>query len=342
MKTVLVVGGAGYVGSHTTLHLAQYGYKVIILDSFVHGPQPPTPWATVVSADMADRGALESIFSLHKIAAVIHCAAFMDVGQSVKYPLMYYANNVANSITLLEVMAKYEVKQLVFCSSSAVYGVPRMVPIGETEPCVPINPYGMSKYMGEKIIEDAGRAHGIRSVFLRFFNVAGAHPGGYGLGEFHTPETHIIPLLLTAIRQKKPFHIFGGTYPTPDGTCIRDYVHVLDVADAQLKSLQFLEAGGTNCAVNIGSGIGTSVAQLVAMVEKVTNTRMQTNVVPGRVGDPAALVADISQASACLGWQPVHSDLAWIIKTACASEPTLFLPVSNFAKVSTDRRRGQE
>lgn len=319
MRTLLVVGGAGYIGSHTTLLLAQQGYRIIILDAQVHAHYPPLPWATVIIGDMADTNILESIFAHNTIYAVLHLAAFMDVNQSVKHPLLYYANNVAKTITLLQAMAKYEVKRLIIASSSAVYGAPESIPIAEEALCNPASPYGMGKLMVEKIVEDASAAHGISFVALRYFNVAGAHEGGYDLGEFHTPETHIIPLLITALKEKKPFFIFGTNHPTSDGTCVRDFVHVWDVAHAHARALELLQENTGNHYFNIGSGIGTSVAQLIAMVEKINNVRLQTIPAPNRAGDPPALIAAIAKANTILGWQPRYSDIYWIIKTACTT-----------------------
>lgn len=317
MRTIVVIGGAGYIGSHTTLLLAQQGYHVIILDTHIHTHYPPLPWATVIKGDMADTTLLESLFTHHTIYAVLHLAAFMDVNQSVKNPLLYYANNVAKTITLLQMMVKYQIKRLVIASSSAIYGSPEHIPITEDSPCTPTSPYGMAKAMVEKIVEDTSKAHGITCIALRYFNVAGTHEGGYGLGEFHTPETHLIPLLITALKTKKPFSIFGTNYPTPDGTCVRDFVHVWDVAHANAQAIALLEENTNNESFNIGSGIGTSVAQLVTMIEKIHHVRLQTISMPNRAGDPPALIASIEKAATILKWQPRYSDLHWILKTAC-------------------------
>ena len=315
MKTVLITGGAGYIGSHIGYVLARRGYRVVVLDKLVYGQSFDYPWATLIKGDFGNETILTDIFTRYQINAVIHCAASIEVGQSVKNPLAFYQNNVGNTIKLLEVMLKYQVKTILFSSSCAVYGIPKTLPLVENHPLDPISPYGMTKYMMEMIIKDMQQAYGFASVILRFFNAAGALPEE-GLGERHDPETHLIPLLLQAAHQQKPFCIFGTNKPTPDGSCIRDFVHVLDIAQAHLLALQYLEAGNPSETVNLGVGNGVSVKEMIVAVERVCGLKVPTVIAQDRPGDPAILVADSARAKTILGWQPQSSDIDSIIRSA--------------------------
>ncbi len=317
--TVLVIGGAGYIGSHTAFLLAQHGYRVIVLDDLSQGQQFQHSWATFIQADFADQKILKDIFSQHNISAVMHFAAFIEVGESVKNPLKFYNNNVIKTISLLETMLAHGVNKFIFSSSCAVYGKPQFLPLTEDHPKAPISPYGNSKLMVEMALNDFHNAYGLEYVTLRYFNAAGALPE-YGLGERHTPESHAIPLLLRAAQTQKPFSIFGTNYPTKDGTCIRDYLHVLDIAHAHMLALNHLQEEKPSDAFNLGSGNGFSVKQIVEMVEKVTETKIRTVLAEKRAGDPAQLIADPARAHNILQWQPRYSDLEFIIRSAYVFE----------------------
>lgn len=316
-KTVLVTGGAGYIGSHTAFLLAQQGYQVIILDLFVHDQPADFSWATIIRGDCGDQTLLNSIFTQYHIDAVMHFAAFIEVGISVKEPLQFYENNVTKTLTLLKTMLAHNVKKFIFSSSCAVYGTPRALPLTETHERNPISPYGNTKYVIEMALNDLSTAYGLQYVALRYFNAAGALPE-YGLGEYHKPETHVLPLLLRAAREHKPFYVFGTNYPTLDGSCVRDYLHVLDIGSAHLKAFEYLQAGNPSTAFNLGTGTGFSVRQLIAAVEKVTGIKVNVIEAPERAGDPAVLVADPSRAHDLLNWKPQYSDLEFILKSAYA------------------------
>lgn len=312
---ILVTGGAGYIGSYTAWLLTQRGYHVVVLDALKQGQQFPFSWATFIYGDYGDANLLKTIFTTYTIAAVIHCGSFICVGESVQQPLVYYQNNVAQTMTLLSTMVQYGCLKLVFSSSCAVYGNPQIVPLREDHPCAPVSPYGTSKWMVEQLLHDASRAYGLRSVSLRYFNAAGAL-AHEGLGERHTPETHSIPLLLHAARTGKPFSIFGTDYPTPDGTCIRDYIHIHDLADAHHKALLHLERGYPSDVFNLGTGVGCSVKELVAVVQKVTGCSLVTLPAARRQGDPAVLVADASKAKTILQWRPLYTDMHALVHSA--------------------------
>lgn len=312
---ILITGGAGYIGSHTALQLAQQGHPIIILDTFTHGQQFDPSWATVIRKDFSDKDTLHEIFTRHKIQAVMHFAACIEVGLSVKQPLLFYENNVTKTLQLLSSMMEHGVNQLIFSSSCAVYGVPDAVPLREDHSKNPISPYGKTKLMVESILQDFHQAYGLQFVALRYFNAAGALPS-FGLKEQHEPETHAIPLLLKAAKVGSPFYVFGTDYPTPDGSCVRDFLHVLDIAKAHALALDYLTAGGKFGFFNLGTGSGFSVRQLIDTVQKVTHHKVNAVMADRRAGDPAVLVADPSHAMQTLGWRPEHSDLAFILQTA--------------------------
>lgn len=325
--TILVTGGAGYIGSYTAWLLTQRGYHVVVLDALKQGQQFPFSWATFVYGDYGDATLLEQLFTSYSIAAVIHCGAFICVGESVQQPLVYYENNVAKTMTLLSTMVHHGCLQLVFSSSCAVYGNPHIVPLKEDHPCAPVSPYGTSKWMVEQLLHDASVAYGLRFVSLRYFNAAGAL-AHEGLGERHTPETHSIPLLLHAARTGKPFSIFGTDYPTPDGTCIRDYIHIHDLADAHHKALLHLERGFPSDIFNLGTGTGCSVKELIAVVQKVTGCVIVTIPATRRQGDPAVLVADASKAKTILQWKPLYTDMYALVHSAWQFEH-VYNPMGN-------------
>lgn len=320
-KSILVTGGAGYIGSHTCKVLAQAGYTPVTLDNLVYGH----PWAVrfgpFVQADLLDRAALDRAFDEYRPSAVLHFAAFTYVGESVTDPGKYYRNNAAGTLTLLEAMRDHGCKRMVFSSSCAVYGLPQALPLTEGHPQAPMNPYGVSKAMSERMMADFGLAHGLRSVCLRYFNAAGADPGG-GLGEDHDPETHLIPLAVeAALGKRPPLQVFGSDYPTPDGTAVRDYVHVLDLAQAHVAALRYLESGEANgaspcSAFNLGTGRGASVAEVLAAVAAVSGRAVPHTMGPRRAGDPPMLVAQAELAEKVLGWRPAYADVLEIIRTA--------------------------
>lgn len=318
-QAILITGGAGYIGSHTAYLMAQQGHEVIILDALLHSQSFNHPWATLVQKDFADQQALDAIFSTYAIDAVMHFAAFIEVGKSVREPLAFYENNVSKTITLLQAMLKYNVKKFIFSSSCAVYGIPQKLPLTEDHPKNPISPYGTSKLMVEMALQDAHDAHGLQYVALRYFNAAGALPGSW-LGEYHEPETHIIPLLLRAAQENTPFYVYGADYPTPDGTCIRDYLHVMDIAQAHAKALEYLHKGNVSRCFNLGTGTGYSVAQLIDVVQRVTSKSVNVITHNRRPGDPARLVADPALATQCLGWGPEYSGMEYIIESVVSSD----------------------
>ncbi|MBV5261310.1 UDP-glucose 4-epimerase GalE [Synechococcus moorigangaii CMS01] len=318
-KTVLVTGGAGYIGSQAVLSLQRRGYRVIVLDNLVYGHRDLV--ATVLQTelivgDTGDRLLLDQIFTDYAIDAVMHFAAYAYVGESVTDPGKYYRNNVVGTLTLLEAMVAAGVKHFVFSSTCATYGEPTEIPIPEHHPQNPINPYGMSKLMVEKILWDFDRAYGLRSVMFRYFNAAGADPEG-NLGEDHNPETHLIPLvLMAALGKRDHISIFGTDYPTPDGTCIRDYIHVSDLADAHVLGLEYLLKGGATDAFNLGNGNGFSVQEVIEAARKITEIEIKAIATDRRPGDPPSLVGSSEKARMVLGWQPQYTDLEIILKHA--------------------------
>ncbi|QHG64856.1 UDP-glucose 4-epimerase GalE [Pseudomonas putida] len=311
----LVVGGAGYIGSHMVKHLLRAGHEVVVAD--LQAPAPGIKWNCL---DIADGRALDALFSDCHFDAVFHFASFIQVGESVAAPDKYYQNNVCATLSLLEAMERAGIKRLIFSSSAAVYGDPQYVPIDEQHPKVPINPYGRTKWMVEQMLEDFDRAYGLRSVSLRYFNAAGADPDGE-LGECHEPETHLIPLILQAASgRREAVTVFGHDYDTPDGTCIRDYIHVEDLASAHALAVEYLLADGVTTAFNLGNGLGFSVQEVIDTARAVTGRQINVNEAPRRAGDPPRLVADAEEARSVLGWQPVHTSLDEIVSHAWAWE----------------------
>ena len=319
-QSILVTGGAGYVGSHACKALARAGYRPIVYDNLSRGHAEAVRWGPLVVGDLADRDRLTGAMRSHQVAAVIHFAAFAYVGESVTNPELYYANNLGGSLALLGAMRAAEVEHIVFSSTCAVYGVPDEVPIRETTAKAPLNPYGDTKLAIERALHWYAGAYGVRYAALRYFNAAGADPEGE-IGEDHEPETHLIPRVLrAALGRGDPVEIYGTDYPTPDGTAIRDYIHVSDLADAHVRALSHLAAGGASGAFNLGTGQGCSVREVIAAVERVGGRPVPWREAARRPGDPPELVADPALARSILGWQPRHSDLDTIIDTALAWE----------------------
>ena len=313
---VLVTGGAGYIGSHTAKGLARAGHETVVLDNFSTGHREAVKWGPFIEGDLGDKELLGKVFKDHRIEAVLHFAASLLVGESMTNPQKYFWNNVVNTLVLLDTMKARGVKYIVFSSSAATYGNPEKVPLTEDHPKNPVNPYGESKLCMERAIQWYGVAYGLRWTALRYFNAAGADLEGE-LGELHDPETHLIPLVVqAALGQRPSVDIYGTDYPTPDGTAIRDFIHVVDLADAHVRALEYLVAGGESAALNLGTGQGHSVREVVAGVGKLCNGRVPAHDAPRRAGDPAVLVADPSKARQLLGWRPQHSDLDAIIQSA--------------------------
>ena len=315
-KAILVTGGAGYIGSHACKALAGAGYLPVVYDNLSRGHREAVRWGPLVEGDLADGRHLAETLRRHDIAAVMHFAAYAYVGESMAQPGLYFRNNVANSLVLLEAMREAAVKRIVFSSTCATYGTPAAIPIRESAPQQPVNPYGESKLMIERALHWHGVAHGLAHVALRYFNAAGADPDGE-IGEHHDPETHLIPLVLdAALGRRAQIDIYGTDYGTPDGTAIRDYIHVTDLAAAHVQALGYLERGGASTALNLATGQGHSVREVVAAAERVTGRRIPQREVARRPGDPPCLVADATLANRVLGWTPRLSDLDTIIATA--------------------------
>ncbi len=313
---ILVTGGAGYIGSHGVRQLQRAGYQTLIVDNLIYGHRDFAEKSEHLIGDLQDAAFVQDVFARYQIRAVMHFAAFAYVGESVKEPAKYYRNNLVATLNVLDAMRQHGVKLFIFSSTCATYGEPEEIPIAETHPQRPINPYGRSKLMVEHILHDYDAAYGIKFVSLRYFNAAGADPEG-GIGEDHTPETHLIPLLLdVAIGKRESITIYGNDYPTPDGTCIRDYIHVTDLADAHVLGLKYLEAGGKSDVFNLGNGNGFSVKDVHAMAEWVTGKPIKAIIGERRAGDPARLIASAEKAKRILGWQPRFADLETIIRTA--------------------------
>ena len=317
--TVLVTGGAGYIGSHAVKALLQAGYQVLILDNLVYGHRDLVEQVLqvkLIEGDIEDRPLLDHLFQTHKIEAVMHFSAYAYVGESVTDPDKYYRNNVVATLTLLEAMLAASIKKFVFSSTCATYGVPKFIPITEDHPQNPINPYGATKLMVERILSDFDVAYGLKSVCFRYFNAAGADPSGL-LGEDHNPETHLIPLVLqTALGKRQSISIFGTDYSTPDGTCIRDYIHVSDLADAHILGLEYLLQGGESNVFNLGNGNGFSVREVIAAAQEVTGRNISVQECDRRPGDPPSLIGSSEKARKILGWQPIYPDIKDIVTHA--------------------------
>lgn len=309
-QTILVTGGAGYIGSHTVLELLQHDYHVIVIDLNC-SYQIHHPHVLYFQCDIADTPLVKSICSTYQVDAVIHCAAYSQVATSVVNPALYYHNNVSKTITFLDTIRSCAISRIIFSSSAAVYGTPNQVPIPEHHPCNPINPYGNTKMVIETVLADYARAYRLQSVSLRYFNAAGGHPE-YNLGERHEPETHLIPLFLHAALNGKPCTIFGDDYATADGTCVRDYVHVRDIARAHRLALEYIHHSG-NLVLNLGTARGYSIKEIIVAIEQVTEKTLIKQYAPRRNGDPAILIADTAQAQHLLHWQPEMSDITTLV-----------------------------
>jgi UDP-glucose-4-epimerase GalE len=316
VSSVLVTGGAGYIGSHTCKALQRAGFTPVTFDNLVYGHREAVRWGPFIEGDLADRELLARVMREHAVTAVVHFAAYAYVGESMQFPEKYFSNNVVNTLNLLEAMRDCGVGNIVFSSTCATYGFPERIPIDEQHPQNPVNPYGESKLFVERALKWYGVAHGLKSVSLRYFNAAGADADAE-IGEDHDPETHLIPLVIEAALEQRPhIEIFGSDYPTPDGTAIRDYIHVTDLGNAHVKALEYLLAGGDSVALNLGTGNGYSVREVITAVERVSGRPVPAKLSPRRAGDPAELVADAGKARQLLGWTPEHSSLDNIVSTA--------------------------
>jgi UDP-glucose-4-epimerase GalE len=315
-RTVLVTGGAGYIGSQACKVLAGAGYQPVTYDNLSRGHRAAVRWGPLEVGDLNDRERLRDVLGKHKPASVMHFAALTYVGESMENPELYHHNNVKGTLTLLDAMLEFGIRTLVFSSSCATYGNPLRLPLTEEHPQEPINPYGAGKLLVERALRQRDAAHGLRSVSLRYFNAAGADPDG-DCGECHDPETHAVPLaIMAASGQGPPFRIFGTDYPTADGSAVRDYIHVLDLAEAHVAALDYLRKGGATGAFNLGTGVGTSVLQLIASVERVGGRAVPVSRDARRPGDPPVLVADGRRAATALDWRPRLRDIDDIVRTA--------------------------
>jgi len=313
---VLVTGGAGYIGSHVCKALTKKGHDVVVLDNLEYGHSDLARWGTLVQGDLLDRAVLNSVFRKYSPEAIMHFAAYALVGESVTDPAKYYRNNVLGSYNLAEAARAHGLEKIIFSSTCAVYGVPEGIPITEDMALDPINPYGNTKLIIEKLLDDYGAAYGLRSVRLRYFNAAGADPEAE-TGEDHTPETHLIPLVLdAAMGRSEAITIFGDDYHTPDGTCVRDYIHVTDLARAHVLALEYLVGGGETTAINLGNSRGHSVAEVVETARKITGRDIRAVIGPRRAGDPPVLVGSNELAKKVLGWTPQRGDMETILEDA--------------------------
>ena len=321
---ILVVGGAGYIGSHMVKYLSASNHDVVIFDNLSRGYRDAVLEGEFVEGDLANQAQLDQLFSSNRFAAVMHFASFIEVGESVRKPAKYYRNNFSNTQNLLDAMVAHGVSHFIFSSTAAIFGEPQYTPIDEVHAKEPINPYGKSKLMVEQMLEDYDRAHGLKSVCLRYFNAAGADVEG-DLGERHDPETHLIPLVLQAASGRRDaISIFGNDYATPDGTCLRDYIHVQDLCAAHLLALESLRGSGNSNQFNLGNGLGFSVQQVIDCARAVTGREIKVVHEQRREGDPAVLVADATRARQVLGWEPSRSSLEKIIETAWNWEQSFF------------------
>lgn len=315
MPKVLVTGGAGYIGSNTARTLQLRGYDAMVVDDLSRGHEHNVRGIPFRRLHLSQTAELTRLLQSERYDAVVHFAAYISVGESTQVPELYFSNNVGGTLSLLSAMAEAGVKRLVFSSTAAVYGMPRVVPIPEDSGYSPVSPYGESKLIVERVLRWMNECRGIHSVALRYFNACGADPDST-LGEEHDPETHLIPLLLRAVKTGKPITIFGTDYETPDGTCIRDYIHIVDLAEAHVLALEHLMKGGKSEAFNVGTGTGHSVMEVVRAVEEVTGSKVPYTVGPRREGDAAVLVANSSKLQQALGWRPQYADLRSMVETA--------------------------
>lgn len=313
---ILIVGGAGYIGSHINKELTKRGYETLVFDNLIYGHKELCKWGHFILGDLENVKQLRLIFRKYHIDAVMHFSAFTYVGESVTNPQKYYVNNVKFTLNLLQIMLEFNVKNFIFSSTAAIYGQPEKTPIFEDSPKKPINPYGKSKLMVEQILEDYSTAFDLKFSSLRYFNASGADPE-IETGEWHNPETHLIPLILdAAIGRREDIKIFGTDYDTPDGTCIRDYIHVTDLADAHILALEHIMKGGDNLQLNLGNGSGFSVREVIETVKKVTQKKFKVVETERRPGDPPVLLASNDKAKEILKWKPQYSDLSKIVETA--------------------------
>ncbi len=322
MPIILVTGGAGYIGSHTRYLLQKQGFKVVVVDNLQRGYREAVPHEILHQLSLSETDKLVEVLKSEGVDAVIHFAAYISVGESTQVPIEYFVNNVSGSLSLFNAMLKAGVKRLVFSSTAAAYGIPQVVPITEDEPYAPINPYGESKVMVEKVLAWLDKYQGMRAIRLRYFNACGAEPEA-GLGERHDPETHLIPLILRAVQTGKPVTLFGDDYATADGTCIRDYIHVSDLAEAHIAAVEYLLKDGASDYFNVGTGVGHSVKEVLSSVERVTGQKVPFTMGPRREGDPPSLVADSTKLQTKLGWKPQRADLDRIISDAWKFAQTL-------------------
>ena len=314
-KRILVTGGAGYIGSHAAKALAREGFFPVYYDNLVYGHRWAVQHGPLVEGDIGDRVKVMETIRRYEISAVMHFAAFAYVGESMEQPERYFENNVAKSLALLDAVMEAGVSKVVFSSSCATYGTPDRMPITEDTIQRPVNPYGETKLIVERALHWYAAAHRLSYVALRYFNAAGADYEGK-LGESHSPETHLIPLVLDAVDGRRALEVYGGDYGTPDGTCVRDYIHVADLADAHVKAMKYLLGGGASIALNLGTGEGHSIMEVIQAAEEVTGRAVPHRISPRRSGDPAVLIADTTLAGKVLGWHPQHSDLDSILRTA--------------------------
>ena len=312
---ILITGGAGYIGSHTNRILNERGFETVILDDLSDGHRESVIGGKLVTGNFGDRKLLDELMSAYKFDAVVHFAAFASVPDSVVRPARYYSNNVTNMQTLLDACAAHGVRRVIFSSSAATFGEPQYTPIDEAHPQRPINPYGMTKLIGEKMLSDYDRAYGLKYCALRYFCAAGASPDGL-IGEAHNPETHLIPVMIKAAEEQKPFEVFGDDYATRDGSRIRDFIHVLDIAEAHILALEYINGGQESQAFNLGSSEGFTVLEMIDALKRVCGRGIPYEITGRREGDPAVLVASNSKAKSILGWEASHSGIDEILRDA--------------------------
>ncbi|MEN9216075.1 MAG: UDP-glucose 4-epimerase GalE [Gloeomargarita sp. HHBFW_bins_162] len=326
--SILVTGGAGYIGSHTCKALAQAGFTPVVLDNFSTGHRWAVQWGESITGDLADQELLVDVLKKYGIQAVMHFAAYAYVGESMGNPSKYYRNNLVNTLNLLDAMVQTGVKTIIFSSTCATYGHPQWLPLTENHPQQPVNPYGETKRAMEQALHWYSQAYGVHYAALRYFNAAGADPDGE-LGECHDPETHLIPRILFSLLGGEPVRIFGTDYDTPDGTAVRDFIHVTDLAQAHVLALSYVQKNKENLAVNLGTGRGYSVREVITTAEQVTGQKVPLIEAGRRAGDPPQLVADVTLARECLAWEPQYSDLATMIQTAWTWHKNTYAKVQN-------------